>query len=165
VDAARALSDWLGGDPTGSGDPDMLILGDLNAYSQEDPVRLLGEAGDVQLGHGDAEGHYSFVYDGMSGSLDHALASSSLAGQIGGAAVWHINADEMADFDYNRENRPRALDARMFRADPFRSSDHDPMIVGLDLDPPPPPPDPAVPADAPGQVEKPKQGEAGKGKG
>lgn len=164
VDAARALSDWLGGDPTGSGDPDMLILGDLNAYSQEDPVRLLGEAGYVQLGHGDAEGHYSFVYDGMSGSLDHALASSSLAGQIGGAAVWHINADEMADFDYNRENRPRALDARMFRADPFRSSDHDPMIVGLDLDPPPPP-DPAVPADAPGQVEKPKQGEAGKGKG
>ena len=140
VDAARALNEWLQTDPTASGDADVLILGDLNTYSQEDPVRLLGEAGFVQLGHGDAEGHYSFVYDGLSGSLDHALASPSLAGQVAGAAVWHINSDEMGAFGYNREGRSRALDARMFRADPFRSSDHDPMIVGFDLDPPPPPP-------------------------
>lgn len=148
VDAARGLADWLGSDPTQSGDEDVLVLGDLNAYSQEDPLRLLGEAGYVQLGHGDAEGHYSFVYDGLSGSLDHALASSSLAAQVRGAAVWHINADEMPDFDYNRENRSRTLEARMFRADPFRSSDHDPMMVGLDLDPPPPPPvDEAAPAE------------------
>lgn len=146
VDAARALHAWLQTDPTASGDSDVLILGDLNAYSQEDPVRLLGEAGYVQLGHGDAEGHYSFVYDGLSGSLDHALASPSLASQVAGAAVWHINSDEMDGFGYNREQRSRALDARMFRADPFRSSDHDPMIVGFDLDPPPPPAEGDAPA-------------------
>lgn len=136
VDAARAMADWLGGDPTGSGDPDYLLIGDLNSNSQEDPLRLLGEADYAQLGHGNAEGHYSFVYDGLSGSLDHGLATSSLAAQVRGAAVWHINSDEMPDFDYNREGRSQAVEARMFRADPFRSSDHDPLIIGLDLLPP-----------------------------
>ena len=48
----------------------------------------------------------------------------------------------MPEFDYNREGRARALDARMFRSDPFRSSDHDPMIVGLELAPPAPEPEP-----------------------
>ena len=67
------------------------------------------------------------------GRLDHAFASPALASKLTGAAEWHINADEMPDFDYNRENRPRAVDARMFRSDPFRSSDHDPLILGLDL--------------------------------
>jgi hypothetical protein len=138
VDAARNLAEWLASDPTASGDPDILVLGDLNAYSQEDPLRLLREAGFTGIAHLDPPDHYSFVYDGLSGSLDHALVSHSLASQVRGAAIWHINADEMPDFDYNREGRARTLDARMFRADPFRSSDHDPLLVGLVLDPPPP---------------------------
>ena len=149
VDAARALADWLGGDPTGSKDPDMLILGDLNAHSQEDPIRLLGEAGYVQLGNTENQAHYSFVYSGLSGSLDHALASVSLAAQIEGAAVWHINSDEMPQFDYNRESKSRALEARLFRSDPFRSSDHDPMLVGFDLTPPAPEPVGSEPVAAP----------------
>jgi predicted extracellular nuclease len=147
VDAARNLADWLATDPTASGDPDVLVIGDLNAYSQEDPLRLLREAGFAGIAHLDPADHYSFVYDGLSGSLDHALVSHSLAPQVRGAAIWHINADEMPDFDYNREGRARTLDARMFRADPFRSSDHDPLLVGLTLDPPapelPPMPEPA----------------------
>ena len=37
--AAQALVDWLATDPTGSGDPDFLIMGDLNSYAQEDTDR------------------------------------------------------------------------------------------------------------------------------
>ena len=33
--AAEALVDWLATDPTGSGDPDFLIMGDLNSYAME----------------------------------------------------------------------------------------------------------------------------------
>ena len=36
--AAQALVDWLATDPTGSGDPDFLIMGDLNSYAMEDPI-------------------------------------------------------------------------------------------------------------------------------
>lgn len=160
VEAARALLEWLQTDPTASGDADFLIVGDLNSYSQEDPIRLLAQAGYANLGHRPSHPEYSFVFQGLSGSLDHALASPSLASQVLGAAVWHINADEMPDFDYNREGRTKALDARMFRSSPFRSSDHDPLIVSFDLDPPAPEPE-VVPEDAPAVA--PEDGAAGGG--
>ena len=147
VEAARALADWLSGDPTQSGDPDVLLLGDFNAYSQEDPIRLLAELGYSTPQRGQ-EPHYSFVFRGESGSLDHALASASLREQVRDFAVWHINADELIEFDYNREHKNAQEDARMFRADPFRSSDHDPLMLGLDLDPPAPPEEAAVEAAA-----------------
>lgn len=139
VQSARLLADWLATDPTASGDPDLLILGDLNAYAQEDPLRLLREAGYVALAPANPETHYTYVFNGMSGNLDHALASPGLAEQVRGMAIWHINADELGEFNYQRGNKSRTQEARMFRSDPFRSSDHDPILLGIDLDPPPPP--------------------------
>jgi hypothetical protein len=131
VDAARELSDWLADDPTGSGGSDVLLVGDFNAHGQEDPLRLLRQRGYVDtIAQFAGTEAYSFVYAGASGRLDHALASASLAPRVVGAAEWHINADELGVFDYNLEyksERRRGL----FRADPFRSSDHDPLIVGL----------------------------------
>jgi predicted extracellular nuclease len=44
---------------------------------------------------------YSYVFDGMSGYLDHALASASLDGQVAGVTEWHNNADEPPAIDYN----------------------------------------------------------------
>src|SRR5690606_8927263 len=58
VAAAEALADWLAGDPTGTGSPRVLLVGDFNAYAMEDPVRRLGERGYADLLAGD--GHYSF---------------------------------------------------------------------------------------------------------
>ena len=133
VDAARAIADWLAGDPTGSGGAGILLTGDLNAYGQEDPLRLLRQRGWVDaLERFQGEAAYSFVFGGASGRLDHALASADLAPRLAGAAEWHINADELTVFDYTSERkspRRRAL----YRPDPFRSSDHDPLVVGLDL--------------------------------
>ncbi|MDX1518110.1 MAG: ExeM/NucH family extracellular endonuclease, partial [Woeseiaceae bacterium] len=72
--AAAALAEWAGNDPTGSGDPDVLIIGDLNAYLAEDPLRALEGGGFVNLlTLADGVPAYSFVYDGQSGALDHAL--------------------------------------------------------------------------------------------
>jgi predicted extracellular nuclease len=132
VDAARELSDWLAGDPTGSGSADVLITGDLNSHGEEDPIRLLRQRGyvDVLAQHAGSDA-YSFVFGGRSGRLDHALASPSLALRVAGAAEWHANADELTVFDYAtafKSPKRRAL----YRADPFRASDHDPLIVGID---------------------------------
>jgi len=73
---------------------------------------------------------YSFVFDGQAGALDHALATPSLAPQVVDAIEWHINADEPPLFDYNLENErdPALFDS----TSPYRASDHDPVIVGLD---------------------------------
>lgn len=129
--AAAAIIDWLDADPTGSDDADILVIGDLNAYLQEDPVVAFEEAGYVNLLESmvgvDA---YSFIFDAQSGALDHALASKSLAERVAGIAEWHINADEPALFDYNLDF---SRDAEIFDANsPVRASDHDPVIVGID---------------------------------
>lgn len=132
--AAQAIVDFLATDPTGSGDGDFLIVGDLNAYAQEDPVTTIEAGGYTDLieslvGSGYAGGAYSFNFFSQSGYLDHGLASSSMASQVSDAAFWHVNADEPSGLDYNNFNQP-GLQA----PDQFRSSDHDPVLVGLDLD-------------------------------
>ncbi len=39
------LATWQATDPTGSGDSDVLIIGDLNSYRSEDPITALKNAG------------------------------------------------------------------------------------------------------------------------
>jgi predicted extracellular nuclease len=129
TNAAAAIADWVKTDPTASGDEDFLVIGDLNAYPMEDPLTKLKEAGLINLLHESAS-PYSFSFDGQSGALDHALASPSLATQVRGVIEWHINSDEPPLLDYNLEN---GRDAQLFDpASPYRASDHDPVIVGLD---------------------------------
>jgi len=92
--------------------PDVLILGDLNAYAQEDPVTMIESAGYIDLieafaGTGVAAGAYTFNFFAESGSLDHVLSSLSMTANVTGAAIWHINADEPLALDYNNEfNQP-----------------------------------------------------------
>ncbi len=130
TDAAMALVDWLRDDPTGSRDDDYLVIGDFNAYAREDPIVTFEGAGYINLlrkRSGDAP--YSFVFDGQSGALDHALASPALVPQITGAVEWHINADEAAALDYNLDRR---RSSSLFDAGiPYRASDHDPLIVDV----------------------------------
>lgn len=129
--AAEAIADFLAEDPTGSGDPDHLIVGDLNAYDHEDPIDALVETGytDLVKKFG-GEFAYGYVFDGKVGYLDHALSNESLTPQVTGASEWHINADEPDVLDYNLDfGKP----ASSFSPDPYRSSDHDPVLVGLNL--------------------------------
>jgi predicted extracellular nuclease len=126
--AATALADWLATDPTGSGDPDSLIIGDLNAYAMEDPVTALKDAGYADLVSAyEGASAYSYVDNGQSGSLDHALANANLRPQVVAAAAWHINADEPRVLDYNEEHNP----AYLYSPDAYRSSDHDAILVHL----------------------------------
>ncbi|MFW6063287.1 MAG: ExeM/NucH family extracellular endonuclease, partial [Chloroflexota bacterium] len=131
--AAEAMVDWLAGDPTGSGDADFLIIGDLNAYDEEDPIDALVAGGytDLLLQY-EGEFAYSFVFDGQLGYLDHALANGNLLSQVTGATAWHINADEPDILDYDMTFKQDAQDA-LFEENAYRSSDHDPVIVGLAL--------------------------------
>ena len=131
--AAQALVDWLATYPTGYSDPDFLIIGDLNSYAQEDPITAIKNAGytnliDAYLG----AGGYSYVFDGQTGYLDHALSSPALTPQVTGVAEWHINADEPVALDYNDYNQPL-----LYQPNAYRASDHDPVVVGLNLNAPP----------------------------
>lgn len=85
---------------------------------------------------------YTYLFDGQLGYLDYAMANGALLSQVSGTTAWHINGDEVPLFDYNdaiqdpgeasfqRESSVPTL----FGPDPLRSSDHDPVLVGLNLD-------------------------------
>ncbi len=131
--AAEALVDWLATDPTNSGDADFLIMGDLNAYDKEDPIDAILAGGYTDMVYNYlGENAYSYVFDGQLGYLDHALANGDLAEEVSGVTIWHINADEANLIDYDMSYKKDAQDA-LYAPDAYRSSDHDPVLVGMNL--------------------------------
>ncbi len=132
--AAEILTTWLGTNPTNSNTERFLIMGDLNSYAMEDPIQTIEDAGYtnlVSLFQGaDA---YGYSYDGQWGYLDHALASADLLPLVNNVADWHINADEPIAFDYNMEYKTANQHVILYGEEPYRASDHDPVVVGITL--------------------------------
>lgn len=133
--AAEALIDWIASDPTDSGSANYMIIGDLNSYAKEQPIVVLEQGGFTNL-IAEFQGPlaYSYVFDGQFGYLDYALSSESLTSQVTGVTEWHINADEVDLIDYDTSFKSPIQDS-LFAPDAFRSADHDPVLVGLALDP------------------------------
>ncbi len=106
-------------------DNDVLIMGDLNAYAKEDPIRKFTDAGMYDLHrYFHADSSYSYVYGEQAGYLDHAIANNALINQVTGMGAWHVNSDESDEYTYDKSNDQTV----------FRYSDHDPVLVGLRLD-------------------------------
>jgi uncharacterized protein len=110
-----------------TGDGDVLLMGDINAYTEEDPIIDLERAGYADLGEEFDPGRYSYVFDEQSGSLDHALATTALEKKVTDLVHWNINAVESFAYQYSG-------DPALYVPDPYRSSDHDPLLLGLDLE-------------------------------
>lgn len=110
-------------------DEDVLVVGDLNAYSQEDPVRILEEGGLAnQLQKYAPEGYSYAYYDNGYygvGYLDHSLATPSLDGQICSVRPFHINADEP---DGLRLGQSHVQEGNMYAC-----SDHNPIVTDINL--------------------------------
>jgi hypothetical protein len=108
----------------------------------EDPIGAVIAGPDDTLGTDDdytdlirefgGEHAYSFVFDGLVGYLDHALSNHDLTPQVSGATIWHINADEPDLLDYDTSFKSPEQ-AALFEENAYRSSDHDPVIIGLDV--------------------------------
>jgi predicted extracellular nuclease len=134
--AAAAIAAWLATNPTGVNEPDQLVIGDLNAYSAEDPIMTMLNAGFVNTvadlapgGSFPCETLPSYVFRGEWGSLDHALASSSLSTKVTGSIPWDVCASEPTALDYDT----RFNDPALYADDFYRFSDHNPIVIGLDL--------------------------------
>ncbi|HED34224.1 MAG TPA: ExeM/NucH family extracellular endonuclease [Gammaproteobacteria bacterium] len=132
--AAEALMDWLVTDPTGSNDDDYLVIGDLNSYAKEDPLSIILSRDFSNLvTRFEGKKSWSFNFRGQAGSLDHALASHELVAQVVDTTNWHINADEPRVLDYNEEFKSVNQLSALYNNDAFRASDHEPVIVELEL--------------------------------
>lgn len=105
----------------------VVLMGDFNAYNKEDPLLEITKAGYSDL---DPDGKYSYVFGGRSGSLDHIFVSDAFKPSVTGSDIWNINSVESVAFDYSRFNYNVT---NYYAANQFAASDHDPVIVGLNL--------------------------------
>ena len=153
VAQARALASFA----ARYADKPTLLVGDFNSYSQEDPIKALEGAGWARVS---GAGPASYVYSGRSGSLDHVFANAAAEPLLAGVTSWAVNAQESIAFEYSRAGMNAHLSVEA--DNPYRSSDHNPEIIGLALlgaDPAPTPgaaPTPGVsPAPTPGAAPSP----------
>jgi 5'-nucleotidase len=128
VAQATALVAFADSLETETGIERVLLTGDFNAYEKEDPIDVILAAGYTDLG--EATGKQSYAFDGAVGSLDHVFASEAAAADVTGADIWNINSVESIALEYSRYNYNAV---NLYTADPYRSSDHDPLVVGLAL--------------------------------
>lgn len=136
VAEAQAVRHFVSDLQTRSANNRVALLGDFNAYGMEDPVYEFTGHGYVNLAQRFSAFDYSYVFDGEAGSLDHAIGTPELNAVVTGASAWHINADEPSIIDYNLEFKQPACGTcgpDYFTAAPYRSSDHDPLLIGLSL--------------------------------
>lgn len=105
------------------GDSDVLLVGDYNSYTQEEPIQTLVRAGYADMVMRDDSTGYSYVYHSEAGYLDRVFASESMARQVKQVAVYHLNAD----YFYSRGFK-RGLDDTM-----YRYADHDPVLINIRL--------------------------------
>ncbi|KVD89821.1 endonuclease [Burkholderia stagnalis] len=132
--AAAKLADWLAGTPTGASSQGVLLIGDFNSYTHEDPIRLLESRGYRNLvSRWVGDKAYSYVYNGEAGYLDHALATLPLAAHVKAVHEWHINADEPVALQYTLAYKTAEQQRTYYAPDAYRSSDHDPVLVDIAL--------------------------------
>ncbi|AIO73178.1 ExeM/NucH family extracellular endonuclease [Burkholderia multivorans] len=132
--AAAKLADWLAGTPTGVAGQGVLLIGDFNSYTYEDPIRLLESRGYRNLvSRWIGANAYSYVYNGEAGYLDHALASLPLASHVKAVHEWHINADEPVALQYTLAYKSAEQQQTYYAPDAYRSSDHDPVLIDIAL--------------------------------
>ena len=106
----------------------VVLAGDFNSYAKEDPLDVLSAAGYTNAEQHFGHGEYSYSFSGLSGSLDHVLVNADALKRTTGADVWNINSGESLALEYSRWN----YHGTDFHApDAYRSSDHDPVVVGL----------------------------------
>jgi 5'-nucleotidase len=113
-----------------SGTDKVFLSGDFNSYTREDPLQRLYDAGYTDIGSHFAPDEHTYLFDGTVGSLDHVLGNAAAMGVVTGAHVWNLSSVEPVALEYSRHNY-NATD--FYEPSPYRASDHDPLVVGVDL--------------------------------
>ncbi|MCW8090520.1 ExeM/NucH family extracellular endonuclease [Alteromonas sp. ASW11-130] len=125
--AAQGVSMWLAEEFPHT---PVMLMGDLNSYGMEDPIRFLADSGYVDAARliiGDTA--YSYTFFGEAGTLDYLMANNEAQAWLLDATEWHINTDESVAFDYNEERKP----VDWLNTLVYRASDHDPVIATFSL--------------------------------
>ena len=126
---AQALTEFADDVAGAAGTELVYLVGDFNSYTMEDPMMVFDEAEYTNIGQTLTE-KSTYSFGSQVGSLDHVLGSPAATAAVTGADIWNINAYESIAFEYSRYNY-NVIDFHDDSA--YRSSDHDPIVIGIDL--------------------------------
>ena len=124
---AQALVEFAAAKKAEAGVETVVLTGDFNSYNEEDPVKVIEDAGYVNVPRALTDKD-TYQFAGLIGSLDHVFISKDSFGKVSGADIWNINSFESVAREYSRFNYNAT---NFYQADPYRASDHDPEIIGL----------------------------------
>ncbi|MES2882936.1 MAG: T9SS type A sorting domain-containing protein, partial [Bacteroidota bacterium] len=115
----------------------IITVGDYNAYYEEDPMDILRAGTYRVLGSATS---YSYLFEGQVGSLDHAVVSNSILSAVLSIEKWNANASEPTYLSYEDAIADGGGDvvnpwASTYTVSPWRASDHDAILLFLDLTP------------------------------
>lgn len=105
----------------------VFLVGDFNSYAKETPIGVIEAAGYVSQGA--KTGEHTYAFGKAVGSLDYVFASHEADASVTGADIWNINSVESVALEYSRYNYNAT---NFYTQDAYRSSDHDPVLVGID---------------------------------
>ncbi len=116
--SAQKMAAWASSVAASSGTDNILILGDMNAYRNEEPIQAIRQSGFIELIEAQNQGaNYSFAFYGQHGTLDYAFGSGALLNKVQRAYIWQVNS---------------TLPVNMELPEPWLGfSDHDPVVVDL----------------------------------
>ncbi|SNC60478.1 hypothetical protein SAMN06265337_0268 [Hymenobacter gelipurpurascens] len=120
---AQALVQFINSTVIPVGTKRVVCIGDYNANYEEDPIDILRAAGLVVVTPPTSA---SYVFKGLTGSLDHCIVTSNMVGFID-VHKWNINSGEPLFLEFD------VAGAATDVSNPFRSSDHDPVLIGLNF--------------------------------
>ncbi|WP_124055412.1 ExeM/NucH family extracellular endonuclease [Arcanobacterium ihumii] len=129
VEQAKAMTAWV---EQNFAHKPVFILGDMNSYTEEDPLRVIENKGYISIAKKYKVKNHSYQFSGIIGSLDHGFANAQAEKMLVGADVWNVNAMEPVAFEYSNYNMNVKVND-LYDTTPYRSSDHDPIKFALKL--------------------------------
>ena len=116
---------------TGVATDNILLGGDFNSYDMEDPIVTLKQGGYVSVASLYESRPYSYLFDGQFGDFDYIFVKNTTLNLVVGGHPRHVNSDEVDFTDYKTSY---GRDKSIYNGkEPWRYSDHDPMVVKVNL--------------------------------
>ena len=107
----------------------VVMAGDYNSYTMEDPLDVLYKAGYTDVGSTVRPGPATRTPSAGSPARSTTSSSTTTRCEMStGADHWNINSGESVALEYSRYNY-HSTD--FHDPGPYRSSDHDPVVLGL----------------------------------